>query len=273
MLFRSLGAGSIIHAIHSNSMKDMGGLQKYMPITHITFLVACLAISGIPPFAGFFSKDEILAAAFQSNKLLFYTEYITAGLTSFYIFRIYFGIFWGKDRKYEHTPHESPFSMTFPLIFLALGAALVGFIPFNDFVSSDGKPFELASDLSIAIPSVLIGLLGITFAWVLYKKDKTAPNKITEKLGFLYTATYHKFYIDEIYLFVTHKIIYNLIAKPIKWFDRHIVDGFMVGIGNVTIKTSYLIKGFQSGQTQQYAFVFVAGALVFVLTLLYYFGV
>ncbi len=267
-----LGAGSIIHAVHSNSMKDMGGLRKYLPITHITFLIACIAISGIPPFAGFFSKDEILVAAFEHNKLLFYVEYITAGLTSFYIFRIYFGIFWGKDRQYEHTPHESPFSMTFALVFLALCAALVGFIPFNDFISSDYKPFELRSDMAIAIPSVIIGLIGITFAWILYKKDKILPNTITEKLGFLYKVVFHKFYIDELYLFITKKIIFNLISRPIAWFDRHIVDGFMVGIGTVTIRTSYLIKGFQSGQLQQYAFVFIAGILIFLLTMLYYYG-
>lgn len=267
-----LGAGSIIHAVHSNSMKDMGGLRKYMPITHITFLIACLAISGIPPFAGFFSKDEILAAAFEHNKLLFYVEYLTAGLTAFYIFRIYFGIFWGKNRQYEHAPHESPITMTFALVFLALGSALVGLIPFNNFVSSDYKPFGLESDWAIAIPSVLVGVIGIVIAWILYKKDKPAANKITEKLGFFHTVTFNKFYIDELYLFITKKIIFNLISKPIAWFDRHIVDGTMVGIGNGTIKISYLIKKFQSGQLQQYAFVFVAGALIFILTVLYYYG-
>ncbi len=267
-----LGAGSIIHAVHSNNMKDMGGLRKYLPITHITFLIACLAISGIPPFAGFFSKDEILAAAFEHNKLLFYVEYITAGLTSFYIFRIYFGIFWGKDRQYEHTPHESPFSMTFALIFLALGSALVGLIPFNNFISSDSKPFELGTDLIIAIPSVIIGLIGITFAWILYKKEKLLPTKITKKLGLLYTTTFHKFYFDELYLFITKKIIFNLISKPIAWFDRHVVDGFMVGIGTVTVKTSDKIKVFQSGQIQQYAFVFVASILIFLLSILYFYA-
>ncbi len=267
-----LGAGSIIHAVHSNSMKDMGGLRKYMPITHITFLIACLAISGVPPFAGFFSKDEILAAAFEHNKLLFYVEYITAGLTAFYIFRLYFGIFWGKKREYEHTPHESPMNMAIPLIFLAIGSALVGLIPFNDFVSSDAKPFELESDMAIAIPSVLVGVVGILIARLLYMKDKPLANKITEKLGFLYKVTFNKFYIDELYLFITKKIIFNLISRPIAWFDRHIIDGTMVGIGDGTIKVSHLIKKFQSGQIQQYAFVFVAGALIFILTLLYYYG-
>ncbi len=267
-----LGAGSIIHAVHSNSMKDMGGLRKYMPITHITFLIACLAISGIPPFAGFFSKDEILAAAFEHNKLLFYVGYITAGITAFYIFRLYFGIFWGKDRQYEHKPHESPFTMAFPLVFLAIASISVGFIHFSDFISTDYKPFHLESDMAIAIPSVAIGVAGILIAWLMYKKEKILPNKITEKLGVLYKTTYNKFYIDDIYMFITKKIIFNLISQPIAWFDRYIIDGFMVGIGTVTLKTSEKIKRFQSGQMQQYAFILVAGALMIVLTILYFYG-
>ena len=138
-----LGAGAIIHAIHTNNLSEMGNLRKYMPITHITFLIACLAISGIPPFAGFFSKDEILVAAYNHNQIYFWVEWIVAGLTAFYMFRLYFGIFWGKEKKYEHTPHEAPFSMTFPLIFLAIASAIVGFIPFSNFVTSDGLPFDI----------------------------------------------------------------------------------------------------------------------------------
>ena len=127
-----LGSGAIIHAVHSNYMTDMGGLRKFLPITHITFLIACLTISGIPPFAGFFSKDEILAAAYEHNRLIYWTEYFVAGLTAFYMFRLYFSVFWGKETKYEHEhiPHEAPLSMTFPLIFLALASMFAGFIPF-----------------------------------------------------------------------------------------------------------------------------------------------
>ena len=267
-----LGAGSIIHTIHSNFMKDMGGLRKYMPITHFTFLAACLAISGIPPFAGFFSKDEILAAAFESNKLLFYVEYITAGLTSFYIFRLYFNIFWGKDPEYKHKPHEAPLNMTIPLIFLGLGSTFGGFVPFHKLVTSDMKPFTTVTHWGIMLPSVGIGLLGLAVAWVLYKKENDLPDKISKKLGILYTSTYHKFYIDEIYLFVTKKIIFNYIARPIAWFDHNIVDGFMIGVGTVTVKISYKIKKFQSGELQQYAFVFVAGVIMLALFILYSLG-
>src|SRR5450759_4320444 len=163
-----LGAGAIIHAVHTNHMTEMGGLRKYLPITHMTFLIACLTIAGIPPLSGFFSKDEILAAAFEHNKILFAVEYAVAGLTAFYMFRLYFSIFWGKETQYHHTPHEAPYTMTIPLMILAFGAVFAGFIPFNKLVTSDGKAFESEIELMIAIPSVLIGLLGIGIASVSY---------------------------------------------------------------------------------------------------------
>ncbi|HPE75596.1 MAG TPA: hypothetical protein P5210_08475, partial [Draconibacterium sp.] len=124
-------------------------------------------------------------------------------------------------------------------------------------------------NFAVAIPSVLIGLLGIAMAWILYKKESLVPERMSKKLGILYTATYNKFYFDEIYLFVTKKIIFNFISRPVAWFDRHIVDGFMVGIGTVTEKVSYRIKGMQSGQLQHYAFMFVAGALALALVMIF----
>ena len=265
-----LGAGSIIHAVHTNDMNDMGGLRKYMPYTHITFLIACLTISGIPPFSGFFSKDEILVAAREHNMILFAVEYLTAGLTAFYMFRLYFRIFWGNDRQYHHTPHESPLVMTIPLMVLAFASIFSGLLPFSELVTSDRLGFATETHLMVAIPSVLIGAAGILIAWLLYKKESVVPKAITEKLGIVYQATYNKFYIDEIYMFVTKKIIFNYISRPVAWFDRHVIDGFMVGIGTVTEKTSYRLKGMQSGQLQHYAFAFVAGTLALVLSLLYF---
>lgn len=265
-----LGAGSIIHAVHSNYMYDMGGLRKYMPVTHITFLIACLTIAGVPPLSGFFSKDEILVAALQHNKLLFAVEFIVAGLTAFYMFRLYFNVFWGKDRHYHHTPHESPLTMSIPLMFLAVASVFSGFLPFHHLVTSNKMGFDTEMHMAVAVPSVLIGLLGIAMAWILYKKESSIPAKLANKFGILYTATYNKFYFDEIYLFVTRRIIFNYISRPIAWFDRHIIDGFMVGIGLVTEKISYQIKGMQSGQLQHYAFMFVAGTLALALSLLYF---
>ena len=264
-----LGAGSVIHAVHSNYTYDMGGLRKHLKITHITFLIAVLAIAGIPPFAGFWSKDEILVAAFNNNKLIFVIEYIVAGLTAFYMSRLYFKIFWWKDTHYHHTPHESPLVMTGPLMFLAFMAVFAGFIPFSEFVSTDLKPYHTHLHLNIAIPSVLIAVLGIGAAAWLYMKENTRPDAIAASLKGLYTATYNKFYIDEIYIFVTKRIIFNLISRPIAWFDRQVIDGSMNMFGIATIWASRKSKGIQSGQLQQYAFAFVAGAILLVLTFVY----
>jgi NADH-quinone oxidoreductase subunit L len=264
-----LGAGAIIHAVHTNHMTEMGGLRKYLPITHITFLIACLTIAGIPPLSGFFSKDEILAAAFHSNKLLFAVEYAVAGLTAFYMFRLYFSIFWGKETHYHHTPHEAPATMTIPLIILAAGSVFTGFIPFNELVTTDGKVFETELELIVAIPSVLIGLIGIGIAYLMYKKENGIPDKLAATFKYGYRWAYNKFYIDEVYLFVTKKIIFRFISEPIAWFDRHIVDGTMNAIAFVTQSVSFRIKGFQSGQLQKYGFVFISGAIVLAILLIY----
>lgn len=265
-----LGAGAIIHAVHSNYMEDMGSLRKYLPITHITFLIACLTISGIPPFSGFFSKDEILVAAFESNKLLFFVEYAVAGLTAFYMFRLYFNVFWGKDTQYKHTPHESPLTMTIPLMFLAVASIFTGFIPFNKLVTSDGMPFQVHTEWMVAVPSVLIGLLGIAIAYILYKKENAMPVKLAATFKNTYKWSYNKFYIDEVYMFITKKIIFNNISAPIAWFDRHVVDGSMNGISWVTNKISDEIKGLQSGQLQKYGFVFFSGAIILAFTFVYF---
>ena len=264
-----LGAGAVIHAVHTNEITGMGNLRKHLPITHITFLIACLTIAGIPPFSAFFSKDEILVAAFHSNKILFAIEYIVAGLTAFYMFRLYYGIFWGKETHYHHTPHESPLVMTIPLMVLAFGSIFAGFLPFHNLVTSDGLPFESHIDWMIAIPSVLIGVLGIVVATVMYKKENPLPDKMAVTFKYLYKWALHKFYWDEVYLFVTRKIIFQHISKPIAWFDRHVIDATMNGIAGITQYAAYAIKGFQSGRLQQYAFVFVSGTVILVLIFVY----
>ncbi len=266
-----LGAGAIIHAVHSNYMTEMGGLRKYLPITHITFLIACLTIAGVPPFSGFFSKDEILTAAFEHDKVLFAIEYLVAGLTAFYMFRLYFVVFWGKDRHYHHTPHESPKVMTIPLMILAFASVFAGFIPFSSLITSDGVPFEAHIEWMIAIPSILIGIVGILVAMWFYKKETGIPDKMSSSLKLTYKLSYNKFYIDEIYFFITKKVIFNYISRPVAWFDRHIVDGTMNGVSYVTNFASEQIKGFQSGQLQKYGFVFVSGVIFLVFVFIYFF--
>jgi len=264
-----LCAGSVIHAVHSNYLKDMGGLRKYMPITNITFLIAALAIAGVPPFAGFFSKDEILVAAYEHNKLIYFIGIFVAGLTAFYMFRIYFGIFWGKDTKYEHSPHESPISMTFPLMFLALLSIVGGFIPFSEFVTADKAGFAAHLNYPLAAVAVGVGLIGIALAWVFYKKENNLADKMANFFGPLYQWTSDKFYFDEIYLFITKKILFKRVAAPIAKFDKKYVDGTMVGIGNKTVLASEKIKGMQSGKVQDYAFAFIAGVVILALVFIY----
>jgi NADH-quinone oxidoreductase subunit L len=264
-----LGAGSVIHAVHSNYLKDMGGLRKYMPITNITFLIAALAIAGVPPFAGFFSKDEILVAAYEHNQLIYYIGVFVAGLTAFYMFRIYFGIFWGKDKVYEHKPKESPLSMTFPLMFLALMSIVGGFIPFSEFVTPDKAGFEAHLNYPLAAIAVGVGLVGIILAWVFYKKENNLADKFANAFGPFYKWASDKFYFDEIYLFVAKKILFKRVSAPIAWFDKKVVDGTMEGIGNKTVLASEKIKGMQSGKLQDYAFAFITGAVVLAIVFIY----
>jgi len=264
-----LGAGAIIHAVHSNYMNDMGGLRKQLPITHITFLIACLAIAGIPPLSGFFSKDEILAASRDKSMFIFILGLIISALTAFYMFRLYFSIFWGKQQQYQHAPHEAPKVMTIPLMLLSLGAIFAGLLPFSSFVTSDGIPLVTHIDFTVAIPAIMVGVLGALTAMDFYLKETNIPGKISVSLGWFYTTVYHKFYIDEIYLFITKKILFNYVSRPVAWFDRHIVDGSMNGISYVTNEVSARIKGLQSGQLQQYAWVFVTSAVALALAFIY----
>ncbi|WKK66618.1 NADH-quinone oxidoreductase subunit L [Lutimonas zeaxanthinifaciens] len=264
-----LGAGSIIHAIHSNNLQEMGGLRKYMPITHITFLIAALSIAGFPGFAGFFSKDEILVAAFEHNRLIYVIGVLVAGLTAFYMFRLYFGIFWGTDRQYKHAPHESPLSMTGPMIFLAFMSVAAGYIHFSEYVTADKQPFEAHLNYPLAAIAVSVGLFGIILAYLFYKKPSTLPDKTAKSFGQLYKWAYDKFYFDELYLFVTKQIIFKRISAPFAWFDKNVVDGTMNLIGNSTVSGSEKIKKIQSGVVQDYAFAFIAGAVVLAMIFIY----
>jgi len=259
-----LGAGSVIHAVHSNEMGDMGSLRKYMPVTHITFLIACLAIAGIPPFSGFFSKDEILAAAFHHDKILFFTLWIVAGLTAFYMFRLYFCIFWGKSKSYDshHLPHESPAIMSYPLMFLAALTCITGFVPFSSFISADGTPFATHIDGTVAFAGIAVALAGIFTATKLYMKGDDIPARLAASLGGVYRMTRNKFYLDEVWMFITRNVIFKYISTPVAWFDRHIVDGTMDGVGWTTKKIASTVRIIQSGKVQFYAWVFVIGTIL-----------
>lgn len=267
-----LCAGCIIHAVHSNEMEAMGGLRKYMPVTHITFLIACLAISGIPVFSGFFSKDEILAACFQYSPVMGWTMSFIAALTAFYMFRLYYGIFWGKENvalHEHHTPHEAPLAMTVPLVILAAITCVAGFIPFGHFISSNGESYTIHLNMQVAVTSVCFALAAIAIATAMYARTKQpVADKLATTFAGLHKAAYHRFYIDEVYQFVTHRIIFACVSTPIAWFDRHVIDGFMNLMAWTAQTVGSGIRGLQSGNVQQYTMVFFGGAIVLILILL-----
>jgi NADH-quinone oxidoreductase subunit L len=265
-----LGAGAVIHYVHSNEMKDMGGLRSQMPVTHITFLIACLAIAGVPPLAGFFSKEEILLAAYQHNRVIYWIALITSGLTAFYMFRLYFSIFWNKPYEAPGEHHgEGGFVMMLPLVLLAIGAALAGFIPFGELVSSDGRPLAAHFHLGFSIAPVALGLTGIFLAMIFYKNQNAKPDRVSAAMGGFYKAALHKFYIDELYLFITKKLLFNLIGKPAAWFDRTVVDGMVNLTGTTTQNISAGIKKMQSGKVQQYALYVLTSVIVLAVFFIY----
>ncbi len=257
-----MGAGALIHAVGSNDYTAMGGLRKYMPITHITFLIGCLAIAGIIPFAGFFSKDEILVAVYDYSTFWGIWMTFVAGLTAFYMFRLYYLIFWWNDPKYDHKPHDGGICMSLPLIFLACVSCVAGFIPFGRLVTWQGHEYIIHMNWAIAGISLAVAIISICIATVLYKNENDNPRAMADRARWLWQAAHHRFYWDEIYMFVTHKIIFNLICRPIAWFDRHIIDGTMDGFAFVTNKASYAIRGLQSGSIQWYVWVYLIGALL-----------
>ena len=260
-----LGAGCIIHAVHSNEMSAMGGLRRYMPVTHATFLVACLAIAGIWPLSGFFSKDEILTACFAFSPVMGWVMTGIAGLTAFYMFRLYYNIFWGRENRElhaAHRPHEAPLTMTLPLVFLAAVTCVAGFIPFGKLVSSDGMPYTIHIDRSVAGVSLCVAAVAIALAtWMYLRERQTVANALAARFRGLHKAAYHRFYIDEVYQFVTHRVIFACISAPVAWFDRHVVDGLMNMLARATNGAAYVIRDMQSGSVQRYCIWFLGGAL------------
>jgi NADH-quinone oxidoreductase subunit L len=258
-----LCAGSVIHAAHSNRIWDMGGLAKKMPITHISFLIAALAIAGIPPLAGFFSKDEILLASLRNgHPLVFGVGMAVAALTAFYMFRLYFVVFRGTPRSEgaKHA-HEAPFTMAVPLLILAALSIVAGFVPMDALVGLKPAEGHHGVDLTIAVPAVIVALVGISTAWLLYGSAGTLPERIANSLGGVYRTIRAKFYIDELYLFVTRKVIFRFVAAPIAWFDRNVVDGGVNLSAYCTRTLGAALSRLQTGQVQTSGLWFVAGVV------------
>ena len=274
-----LGAGCIIHAVHSNEKQYMGGLRKYMPVTHATFLISCLAIAGIPFFSGFCSKDEILVACYNFSPVMGVVMSGIATMTAFYMFRLYYVIFWGKS-YYEtnkhlpdvHKPHEAPATMTVPLIILSVITMAIGIFgtthlfEFGEYVSANGIGFATHTDWPIAVASTVLALCGIGLATYMYKNEETpVADMLATKFSGLHRAAYKRFYMDEVWMFVTHKIIFRFISKPVAWFDRHIVDGTLNFLAWGANEAGESIRGWQSGDVRHYAVWFLSGAVALVL--------
>ena len=267
-----LGAGCIIHAVHSNEMSAMGGLRRYMPVTHATFLIACLAIAGIWPLSGFFSKDEILTACFAFSPVMGWVMTGIAGLTAFYMFRLYYNIFWGRENRElhaAHRPHEAPLTMTLPLLFLSAVTCVAGFIPFGKLVSSDGTAYAIHIDRGVAGVSLCVAAAAIALAtWMYLRERQTVADALATRFRGLHKAAYHRFYIDEVYQFVTHRVIFACISAPVAWFDRHVVDGLMNLVARVTNGAAYVICDMQSGSVQRYCIWFLGSTLGLTIFLL-----
>ncbi len=268
-----LGSGSVIHALHGEQdMRNMGGLRKAMPITYITMLVSSLAISGIFPLAGFWSKDEILMVAFHGNIALWVIGSVASVLTAFYMFRLMYLTFWGEfrgtDEQKRHL-HESPALITFPLIVLAILAAVGGLIslPGNSWLNHylaplfAGKAHEAhhlgATEYTLMAVATVGALIGIGVAYAKYIKQRQLPESDENISGFT-KVLYQKYYVDEIYEALFVKPI-NVLSRFFRDYVEAAVSGFVFGFGRAANEIAYQGKKLQNGNVGFYLFAFVLG--------------
>ena len=278
-----LGAGSVIHAMHEQDIRKMGGLKKFMPITHITFLLACFAIAGIPPFSGFFSKEEILAAAYEKNPLYFIVGVITALMTAFYMFRLYATTFLGKFRRteeQEHHVHESPSAITIPLIILAILAVVGGFVGIPEVFAKDShwlqhflspifagsekihetQVADKSTELTLMGISVVVALIGVVYAWSKFSKNP----ELGEPQGFGKILA-NKWYVDELYDAIIIRPL-NAFAKFLSdVVEKSVIDWIVNGVGKTVQYSSRQIRLLQSGQVGGYVLLMVIGIVILFL--------
>ncbi|MEW5875389.1 MAG: NADH-quinone oxidoreductase subunit L [Candidatus Zixiibacteriota bacterium] len=289
-----LGAGSVIHAVHTNDIREMGGLHSKMKITSTTFLIASLAIAGIFPLSGFWSKDEIVAATSGHPVFMILTLGV-AFMTAFYMFRLYFLTFTGTPRdkhKFDHA-HESPKVMTYPLIFLAFLSVVSGWIGLPwlhhgfSSVVYHGEPHHAEFHISLALISTLVALSGIGLAYLMYYKRSIDPVKVGGAMPGLYRTLLNKYYVDEAYavLFIKPYYVFcqamfwfdaNVVDGIVngtgqfgllwgrfqRWFDETFVDGAVNGLGWVTRGFGATIRYLQTGSLQNYAFIVFAALVI-----------
>jgi NADH-quinone oxidoreductase subunit L len=288
-----LGAGSVIHAVHSNNMSEMGGLRKPMPVTFWTFIVGSAALAGIPPLAGFWSKDEIITLAFKSGHYVVWAvAMLTAVLTAFYMMRAVLLTFYGKYRGHGH-PHESPRSMTAPLVLLAGLAATAGFLgapqlgaPFADWVHVGSEVTEEVFSYGFAAISILGAALGLAVGYRLYSRWRERDP--VRHLGPVYTVLDNKYYLDLIYMTGIVRPIRDRLSAAVNWFnqtvldgvvhafawvarlfagvvntiDKRAVDGAVNGAAGLTGFTGGILRYVQTGNVQRYAVFLFTGVVL-----------
>ncbi|MEJ7693146.1 NADH-quinone oxidoreductase subunit L [Daejeonella sp.] len=287
-----LGAGSVIHAMsNEQDMRNMGGLKQKLPVTFLTMMIGTVAIAGLPPFSGFFSKDEILAHVYEHNQLFWVLGVIGAVFTSFYMFRMMFLTFNGRFRgttAQEHHLHESPSSMTIPLIVLAVLSALGGFIGIPEvfggghwlqsflapvFAASASKMPHLSLDHStefILMAVSVAGALGaMLFAYQRYIKNNAVPAEDRVERGTLARLSYNKYYIDEIYASLITRPLDSLSGFFYKVVDNKVIDGVVNGFGRGAVEASKGFRLLQSGMVGFYIFMMVFGIIALLVYSMY----
>ena len=283
-----LGAGSVIHAMSGEQdIRYMGGLKKHLPITYYTFLIGTVAIAGIPPFAGFFSKDEILAHAFGYNKFFWFLGVLGSLLTAFYMFRLFYLTFYGKFRGTEeqhHHLHESPKSMTIPLVVLAILSVVAGFIGIPEvlggnhilhsflepvFVNSNYRMFShhLSHSTELTLMGVTIGAVALTIylAWINFVKKNTVPRADSTIINPVQKTIYNKYYVDELYAALFMKPINWLSEKMHRYIEVNIIDRIVNYIGESVKTSSSYIRLIQTGRIGFYVFAMVIGLILILL--------
>ena len=270
MLF--LCAGAVMHALHDETdITKMGGLWKKMPLTFVTMLIGVLAISGIPPFSGFFSKDEILAAAMHASTPLYLMATFTSFLTAFYMARLLIVAFLGESRS-EHEAHEVDAFMRWPMIMLALLTVVSGlwgyFGGFSLWIYADA-PHHEAIDWTVAGTSTVLALLAFVAAYQVYGRHRLRAAMQQRSFGFLYRVVYNKFYVDELYGYFRERFVYGT-AVILKWVDEKIFDGIMNGLGAYGLAMSEVLTENVNGQAQRYVVVFYTGVVILLCYALYW---
>ncbi|MCD1260882.1 NADH-quinone oxidoreductase subunit L [Paenibacillus athensensis] len=264
-----LGAGSVIHAVHTQDINEMGGLARKMKITTWTFAIGALALSGIPPFSGFWSKDLILAEAYDKQPFLFWIGVIAAFFTAFYMSRLFFLTFLGQKRS-KHEPHESPASMTVPLIILAVFAVGAGFLntPMNAWFGHwlTGEQHEESVNWAVMGLSTLVGVLGIGLGYLMYVKQSIARDFISGKAPWLYTLLNRKYWVDEIYNGILVKPLKGL-GLLLELFDIYVVDGLVRLFTYAVVGLGRIGSRLQNGQLQSYGLVTLLGLLILALAI------